>query len=144
MNNREVVESLSVEDAKIAVQTAWGEARGEEFEGKVAIVLVGLNRVKQQTWYGKTLKDVFLKPQQFSCWNTHDYNYDGVVGLSWWDADCLEINRAVKQAFYWYRSEHDITKGATHYHTKKVNPSWAKGHKPCVEIGNHLFYNDIR
>ena len=143
MTNKEIVDTLSLDDYKVACQTTWGEARGEIFNGKVAISLVGLNRLKKQTWYGKTLEKVFKKPQQFSCWNDHDYNYDGVVGLGWWDADRYDITRAVRQAFYWFITENDITKGATHYHNSRILPSWAKGKTPCAEIGNHVFYNNI-
>ena len=28
-----------------------------------------------------------------------------------------------------------------HYHSKKVNPSWAKTMKPIAKIGNHIFYS---
>jgi len=37
----------------------------------------------------------------------------------------------------------DITHGATHYHNKQVNPSWARKLTPVYEYKNHLFYREI-
>ena len=37
----------------------------------------------------------------------------------------------------------DPTEGSTHYHTKSISPKWAEGETPCVEIGDHLFYNTV-
>jgi spore germination cell wall hydrolase CwlJ-like protein len=33
-----------------------------------------------------------------------------------------------------------LTGGATHYHTKAVNPSWARRFPRTAEIGFHDFY----
>ena len=33
-----------------------------------------------------------------------------------------------------------LTRGATHYHTKAVNPSWARRFPRTASIGAHLFY----
>jgi len=38
----------------------------------------------------------------------------------------------------------DPTGGATHYHARGLMPAWARGQDPSAEIGNHLFYNDVR
>ena len=37
----------------------------------------------------------------------------------------------------------DNTNGATHYHTKQVNPYWADKTKQVATIGNHKFYEGI-
>ena len=37
----------------------------------------------------------------------------------------------------------DITKGATHYHSKKVSPAWARKLTPVFEYKNHLFYKEV-
>ena len=47
-------------------------------------------------------------------------------------------NAAYSVLFDWCR---DITLGANHYFANWIDtPSWAKGHKPTVEIGKHRFY----
>ncbi|MEN6360019.1 MAG: cell wall hydrolase [Smithella sp.] len=42
------------------------EAGGEAYEGKVAVGTVVLERVDHRDWDGKTIKEVILKPWQFS------------------------------------------------------------------------------
>lgn len=42
------------------------EAGGEPYEGKVAVGTIILNRVDARNWDGKTIKEVILKPWQFS------------------------------------------------------------------------------
>ena len=34
----------------------------------------------------------------------------------------------------------DLTNGATHYHTRAVQPSWARRFPQTAAIGSHLFY----
>ena len=50
-------------------KTIWGEARGEGLRGMQAVANVIMNRVDRGGWYGASIKDVVLKPLQFSCWN---------------------------------------------------------------------------
>jgi spore germination cell wall hydrolase CwlJ-like protein len=38
----------------------------------------------------------------------------------------------------------DNAEGATHYIGKGANPKWMRGLTPCVEIGAHRFFNDVR
>jgi len=33
-----------------------------------------------------------------------------------------------------------LTQGATHYHTRAVNPRWARAFAKTAQIGVHLFY----
>ena len=37
----------------------------------------------------------------------------------------------------------DRTRGATHYHAQSVHPWWARGQKPVVTIGDHVFYRGV-
>ena len=37
-------------------------------------------------------------------------------------------------------TDSNVTNGATHYHTLKVNPYWAKSYEKTVVIENHIFY----
>ncbi|MES2252810.1 MAG: cell wall hydrolase, partial [Pseudomonadota bacterium] len=67
-------------DIDILARTIYGEARGEYGRvdgGLAALIAVGnviVNRTQQQTWFGRTVRDVCLKPYQFSCWNRNDPN----------------------------------------------------------------------
>jgi len=143
MTKKELIYSITMQDSMTTIQTMWGEARGEKFFGKIAIVQVGLNRVSRESWYGHNLHDVFLKKEQFSCWNERDPNYKKVVDLTWEDAENYELNSAFKLAINWWVAGEDITRGATHYHADYVTPYWAVGKVPCAVIGGHKYYNDI-
>ena len=127
----------------VLARTLWGEARGEGTKGMEAVACVILNRVKVaedhgKYWWGNNIIQVCQKPYQFSCWNRSDPNFRKLQAVDDKDlyfATALRIaRRAVINALK------DITEGATHYHTKSINPYWAKGEVPVASIGSHLFY----
>lgn len=119
-------------------KTLWGEARGEGKKGMQAVANVVMNRVQKGGWYGASVKDVVLKPYQFSCWNNTDVNraqldnltVDDLIKSGAWDISEKAINNELL----------DITGGAINYHAKSVSPSWAKSMTKTVQIGNHIFY----
>ena len=119
-------------------KTLWGEARGEGAKGMQAVANVVMNRVKKGGWYGASVKDVVLKPYQFSCWNSNDINRAKL--------DTLTINDLQKSGA-WEISEkaingnlEDITGGAINYHEKSISPNWVSKMTKTVQIGNHIFY----
>ena len=137
---------LTDSDLIIAAKTIWGEARGEDFTGKMAVAEVIVNRAIRtdgQFALDTTLAVTCLRSKQFSCWNPHDPNMqkmlligpDDVMYRSGLEALLRVINNG---------AELTLTNGATHYHTKKVSPSWSDGHIPSAIIGSHLFYNDVK
>ena len=137
---------MSTEAIDILARTIYGEARGESITGMEAISSVIINRVnfskrKGRYWWGNTIKEVCLKPWQFSCWNDSDPNSKLIKSVDTDDkifAICKRISqRAVAGLIK------DNTSNATHYHTKSINPKWSIGKAPCAEIGSHLFYNNI-
>jgi N-acetylmuramoyl-L-alanine amidase len=133
---------VTFEDLEIMSKTVYGEARGESYEGKVAVAYVIINRWLKKSWYGDSIAGVCKKPYQFSCWNENDPNLNTLRYVKLSNSPpfvacvkaCLEAIGDVKK---------DITEGATHYHTSTISPKWAEGKVPVVEIGHHLFYNNI-
>jgi N-acetylmuramoyl-L-alanine amidase len=133
-------------DTEILAKTIYGEARGEfnKLEGGlaslIAVANVVMNRVKKG-FFGNSIEKVCLKPWQFSCWNRNDSNYEVITkvdcGEKIFDI-CLEISKKIISGVF-----PDLTKNADHYYSSflKVPPFWAKGKKPSVKIGNHLFFN---
>lgn len=135
---------------RIMALTVWGEARGEGSLGMAAVAWVIMNRAHRGGWWGDSIKSVCLKPMQFSCWNANDPNRSDLLTL----ADDLERNKdnasrhpALSRAKEICRRVLDRkivspVRDATHYHTEKVNPSWAKSDKMQYirQIGAHLFY----
>lgn len=123
--------------------TIWGEARNQDYEGKVAVACVVRNRVKRPGWWGDDYLKVCLKPFQFSCWNEKDPNKKKIMALTDDGTDAIfMICQQIAQGTIQNRLN-DPTNGATHYHTKNIKPKWAEGKTPCYEHGNHVFYNDI-
>lgn len=114
----------------------WGEARGEITKGKHAVAHVAMNRLYADSWYGHTLRDVLLKPYQFSCFNDRGGNNPvwGIRSDNIWHR-CLLIALQVLDG----RSS-DPTNGATHYHAKSIVPGWVSSMVHTVDIQNHKFY----
>ena len=117
-------------------KTIFGEARGEGARGMQAVANVIMNRVKKGGWYGASIKDVVLKPYQFSCWNEGDPNRNLIE-----NATMAQLGQAYSIAEKVISGElPDITGGATNYHAKSVNPYWAAKMTKTAAIGNHIFY----
>ena len=122
-------------------RTVYGEARGEGQDGKEAVANVILNRVRKQSYFGKTVEEVCRKPKQFSCWNDGDPNRAKIEAVDFRDADFRDCVTACLDAIGL-----DPVLGlrlVCHYHAKGVTPYWAEGKAPFVTIGNHVFYTNI-
>ncbi|HLD95340.1 MAG TPA: cell wall hydrolase [Alphaproteobacteria bacterium] len=134
-------------DKDILARTIYGEARGEYFSrvgGLSALIAVGnvvLNRMKRKKWFGTTVREVCLKPFQFSCWNEKDPNFRVVKSVSRQDP-IFEICYHVAEQLCDGRWP-DLTQNADHYYavSMKIPPAWAKDKKPTIQIGGHVFFN---
>jgi N-acetylmuramoyl-L-alanine amidase len=122
-----------------ALVECWG-AGGSGGAG-IAVANVIINRVKARSWYGDSIRDVCLKPNQFSCWNAGDPNREKVESVTTSDDDfleCLDVaTRVLAGAFP------DLIFGSRHYHTPGVTPKWSRGNPPIIRIGGHLFFNNV-
>jgi|APTNR8051073442_1049403.scaffolds.fasta_scaffold30057_1 hypothetical protein len=132
-------------EVDILARTLWGEARGERDPGKsmAAVASVVLNRVRRQTYWGKSIIEVCQKPWQFSCWNLNDPNLRKLQQVSASNAVfALALSIASEAA---NNRLADATKGATHYYARTLGrpPRWAVGKTPCEKIDGHLFFNDV-
>lgn len=134
----EIAEIWTDEEDTLA-RTVWGEARGEGKRGMQAVACVVMNRVNSPvTWWGRTINSVCLSAMQFSCWNMADPNRPKVLAVTEDDAlfrDALAIARQARKG-----ALTDITNGATHYHTKAIDPYWAEKLTKTADISNHIFY----
>lgn len=71
---------------QLMMLTVYGEARGEPYEGKVAVGSVILERVDHREWDGDTIHEVCLMPYQFSCYLPDDPNFQALKLIaSDWD-----------------------------------------------------------
>ncbi len=140
------------DDLGIATRTVFGEARGEEYLGKISVMWVILNRALRPGWWSRqeddikddTIAAVCKDSVQFSCWSKAAWNaenYRRMVSATMADTamrDCAAAVAAVLSGL-----QPDVTRGATHYHTTDVAPSWSRELTPCFRVGRHIFYNNV-
>lgn len=136
------LENLS--SIEVLALTIYGEARGENPLGQIAIGCVIRNRV-QKISYTTTYKKICLKPKQFSCWNENDSNYLVLIGLAVqeeWKEPVLLQCKFIASGIYNGKLL-DVTGGADHYMTTKLYkehpPIWSNKMKVTRVIGNHTF-----
>lgn len=118
-------------------EALYFEARGESVRGMFAVGEVILNRVDSSA-YPDTLCSVINQGtgRKFACQFT--YTCDGL-------AETVSEPRAWEQVGKVARllidgAPRELTSGATHYHTKAVNPSWASRFPRTASIDSHYFY----
>tara|TARA_Y100000310_G_scaffold342721_1_gene447086 strand:- start:1240 stop:1650 length:411 start_codon:yes stop_codon:yes gene_type:complete len=132
--------TLDGSDIGLMATTIWGEARGEPLIGKVAVAYVILTRAKRGGWYGNTIKEVIMKPYQFSAWNRNDPNFAKMSMTTMADnayRDCMYATLGAVQ-----KHLPNLAEGATHYHTLRMRPYWIKDMRNIATIGNHIFYEE--
>lgn len=136
-------------DLEILARTIDAEARGEAYEGKVAVGAVMVNRLSSGA-YGSSggLKGVILKKSQFSPWNSFTGGAGGRQGKNMLGLSAVPGKDSYKAAMAILSGNYkDPTNGATHY----VNESAAEGQswitkmkarkKGTITLGNHIFGN---
>jgi spore germination cell wall hydrolase CwlJ-like protein len=144
MKDIKISKDLSLmSECELLARTIYGEAGCEYndngIDSLVAVGLVVRNRVRAQTWYGKDIQEVCLKPLQFSCWNKNNPNLKDIKKVDKsnkiYDM-CLRVAKGIlNNAFT------DITCGANHYYSTIISePKWTKDVKPVYTIGKHRFY----
>ena len=120
-------------------EAVYYEARGETLQGQRAVAEVVARRSKERGYprsiCGVVYQDSHLRGRcQFS------FACDGIQPQR---RDRHAWNEAVEVAQYELTGPgrlEDLTSGATHFHTPRVNPSWSRRFVRTVQIGNHIFY----
>ncbi|OUD10408.1 cell wall hydrolase [Marivivens niveibacter] len=118
-------------------EALYFEARGESVRGMFAVGEVILNRVDSAR-FPDTVCDVVNQGtgRRYACQFT--YTCDG-------HAEVISEPRAWERVGKIARllidgAPRELTNGATHYHTRAVNPSWARVFTRTAAIDSHLFY----
>lgn len=140
------VVGVPVDDLEVMARTIFGEARGESWLGKLAVGWVVRNRAdiakkgKMQALFGNgNIASACKVPKQFSCWNENDPNRRLLLAVSLeTDVHFKECFAAAAAVISGYRD--DPTNGATHYHTKAVDPTWDDKMTIVLQEGKHIFY----
>ncbi|VAW94157.1 hypothetical protein MNBD_GAMMA22-2165 [hydrothermal vent metagenome] len=129
------------DDVYCHAQNLYFETSGEPYKGKVAVIFVVSNRVKDIRWPNDVCEVIWQKKwknkkrryiSQFS-WTT-DGKSDTPRNLKEW-YQCLLIAQAWKNN----KLKNNIG-NATHYHSVTVKPWWRKKYQQVAAIGRHIFY----
>lgn len=116
---------LSENDLKIMANAVYGEARGEPFEGQVAVAAVILNRVKSPS-FPKTPSGVIFQPGAFTA------VADGQI--------YLEPNEQARKAVQQALNGWDPSGGCIYYFNPKTATSkWIWSRPQVKTIGEHIF-----
>ena len=118
-------------------EALYFEARGESVKGQFAVAEVIMNRVASSR-YPNTVCAVITQGtgRKYACQFT--YTCDGkaeVINEPRAFQNVAKIAKAMVQG-----APLRLTEGATHYHTKSVNPRWARTYPRTATIGYHHFY----
>lgn len=112
-------------DLYLLARLIHGEARGEPYEGKVAVGAVVLNRTRDSR-FPSTIAGVIYQPGAF------DAVYDGQINLA---PDTSSVNAARDALNGW-----DPSYGCVYYYNPNTaTSSWIWSRRIVAKIGNHNF-----
>jgi hypothetical protein len=110
----------SPEERELLERVVAAEARGEPYEGMVAVALTAVNRALE---WDMTIEAVLTEPRQYAA------PYRGEVSV--------EVREAVSAAL---AGEAVFDGDPTHFHEASVRPYWAGVFVELGQVGNHVFY----
>jgi spore germination cell wall hydrolase CwlJ-like protein len=118
-------------------EALYFEARGESVRGQFAVAEVIMNRVDHAD-FPDTVCGVIHQGtgQRYACQFT--YTCDGHKEVIAEPAAWRRVGKVARAMLA--GAPRDLTQGATHYHTKQVNPRWARVYPRVATIGFHHFY----
>ena len=109
------------DDVLLIAKLIWEEARGESYEGMVAVGEVVLNRVEYDAW-SDTVQGVIYQPKQFA----------PISG---------KYNETTLQAALEAVGGSSVVDGSQYFfNPKECSPSWADDYVFVRRIGGHVFY----
>ncbi|GAA6208569.1 hypothetical protein NBRC116601_18620 [Cognatishimia sp. WU-CL00825] len=120
-------------------QALYFEARGESVKGQFAVAEVILNRVDTPRFPNSVCKVVNQGTgRKYACQFT--FTCDGHPEVIREQAAYHRVGKIAKLMLE--GGPRDLTDGATYYHTKAVNPRWARKFTRTTTIGVHHFYRN--
>ena len=119
-------------------EAIYFEARGESIKGQFAVAEVILNRVDSRS-FPDTVCGVITQggERRHAC--QFSYNCDGREEYIEEAVAYETIGKIARLMLD--GGPRTITKGATYYHTRSVNPRWAKHFFKTASVGSHYFYS---
>ena len=121
---REVI-NITNEELLLLSKLVTGEARGESYEGQVAVAVVVINRVKDPR-FPNTIKDVIYQKNAFSVVKDGSINLQPTESAYSAAKDALYGNDPTNKAIYFWNPDIATCK-------------WIRKLNPYLRIGNHVF-----
>ena len=115
--------------------TIYYEARDQPLAGQLAVAEVVLNRVENKH-YPDDICSVVWEEKQFSF--THDGKPERPRHEVWGDIQALARDILDDPDGVLFHT------GATHYHAKYVTPFWVDDMIFVGQVGDHIFYEEVR
>ena len=122
--NKEVI-NITNEELLLLSKLVTGEARGESYEGQVAVAAVVINRVKDPR-FPDTIKDVIYQKNAFSVVKDGSINMQPTESAYTAAQEALYGNDPTNRAIYFWNPDIATCK-------------WIKTLNPYMRIGNHVF-----
>lgn len=125
MQRKEARINVSEEELELLARVIYAEARGENFEGQIAVGAVVLNRLKNPG-FPKTIQEVIYQPGAFTAVDDRQIH--------------LTPNDQAYQAALAALNGEDPSNGALYYYNPRLaTDRWIKGRPVVRQIGNHTF-----
>lgn len=122
---KEAVINLNDDEIMLLSKLVAGEARGESYEGQVAVAAVVINRVKDSR-FPDSLEEVIYQKNAFSV----------VKNGTIYTEPTSSTYRAAQEALY----GNDPTNNAIYFWNPDISTcSWINTLEPYLRIGNHVF-----
>ena len=120
-----IPERIPEEEKDLLARLVTAEAKGEPYEGKVAVATVVLNRVDHEQ-YPDSIKEVIYEKRQFQPVDNGMINTPATE----------EAEKAVNEAI----ARQGTDKGSLNFYNPDiVNSEWHRSKTVTEEIGNHVF-----
>lgn len=118
-------------------EALYFEARGESVKGQFAVAEVILNRVASPAFPNTVCEVVHQGTgKKYQC--QFSYTCDGRAEVISEPKAWARVGKVARLMLD--GAPRKLTEGATFYHTRAVNPSWARKFARTAEIGVHYFY----
>ncbi|MCI4662452.1 MAG: cell wall hydrolase [Neomegalonema sp.] len=135
-----LAEKNGAKELTCLTEAIYFEARGESFEGQVAVAEVVLNRVDSAYW-PKTVCGVVNQGSERSTGCQFSYTCDGIPDTIIPGPSATLAERIATLMLM--GAPRRLTGHATHYHADYVDPRWNRTMETTATIGRHIFYRRL-
>jgi N-acetylmuramoyl-L-alanine amidase len=125
--NRKVLEP----QIKCLAKNIYFEARGEPYEGKLAVAIVTINRLNHPAFPG-TICDVVYDKNQFSWTRVKNRK---ITDMESWN---VSYDIATNMVYGYIKDIPISLEKAIYFHATYITPGWKM--RRVAKIGNHIFY----